>query len=71
MCECMIENSVQINFACLGNKEIYSIFIFQIIAIYFIMLSFLVEIMFTFFINDVLKFKHQPSHFKVNLMCLT
>jgi hypothetical protein len=65
------KNPPKINFMYSGNKEIYSIFktcciiCFPQNAIYFIILSFSVQIIIMFFINHVLKFKYQPSQINV------
>ena len=70
------ENTLEIHFIYLSNKEIcctfktYLIvffFYFSKKSLYFIMLSFLIQIILTFFRNHMLKFKYQSRVLRVKL----
>jgi len=66
------KKSLEIHFIYLGNKEVHWIFkiccivsVFSPNAVYFTILSFSVQVIFTFFINHSIQFRHQTIHLKL------
>jgi len=53
---------------CILRQSVQVLYYFPQIAIYFIILSFLVQIM--FFIKQTLKFKYPPHCLKVKRLCI-